>query len=123
MRIWKSILALAATITLSTPAFAWDPQGHKLVGSIADELLNPNARQQVAQILGYSLQVAAPWPDCVRSIVRQDKARLTHMITCPLRFIPSIGPLARRSRQMPNSKGCKIMPSETGSIAPISRVR
>jgi hypothetical protein len=69
MRIWKSILALAATITLSTPAFAWDPQGHKLVGSIADELLNPNAKQKIEKFLGFSLQIAAPWPDCVRSIV------------------------------------------------------
>jgi hypothetical protein len=71
MRIWKSILALAATITFSTSGFAWDPQGHKLVGAIADQMLNANAKQQVAQILGFSLQIAAPWPDCVRSIVHK----------------------------------------------------
>jgi len=79
MRMWKFILALAATITAGTPAYSWDPQGHKLVGAIADQMLNPNARQQVAQILGYSLQVAAPWPDCVRSIVKEDNGKFDYL--------------------------------------------
>src|ERR1043166_9690463 len=73
MRMWKYTLSIGAMITTGTPAFSWDPQGHQLVGAIADQMLNANAKQQVAQILGFSLQVAAPWPDCVRSVVRQDK--------------------------------------------------
>jgi len=79
MRIWKFILAIVATITAGTPAVAWDPQGHQLVGAIADQMLNANARQQVALILGYSLQVAAPWPDCVRSIVKEDNGKFDYL--------------------------------------------
>jgi S1/P1 nuclease len=71
MRMWKFILTVVAIITTGTPAFAWDPQGHKLVGAIADELLTPNAKQQVQKFLGFPLQIAAPWPDCVRSIVHK----------------------------------------------------
>jgi len=56
----------------STAASAWGYQGHKVVGSIADHLLNANAKQQVKQILGFDLRTAAPWPDCVKSVVRHD---------------------------------------------------
>jgi hypothetical protein len=79
MRTGKFILAVVATITAGTPASAWDPQGHQLVGAVADQLLNSNARQQVALILGFSLQVAAPWPDCVRSIVHKDDGTFDYL--------------------------------------------
>jgi hypothetical protein len=85
MRMWKFILTVVATITTGTPAVAWDPQGHQLVGAIADQMLNANARQQVALILGYSLQVAAPWPDCVRSIVKEDNGKFDYL---PSPFFP-----------------------------------
>jgi hypothetical protein len=55
-----------------TAAPAWGYQGHKVVGSIADQLLKPNAKQQVRQILGFDLRTAAPWADCVKSVVRHD---------------------------------------------------
>jgi hypothetical protein len=55
-----------------TAASAWGYQGHKVVGSIADHLLNANAKLQVKQILGFDLRTAAPWPDCVKSVVRHD---------------------------------------------------
>ena len=55
-----------------TALSAWGYQGHKVVGSIADKLLNANAKQQVKQILGFDLRTAAPWPDCVKSVVRHD---------------------------------------------------
>jgi S1/P1 Nuclease len=72
MRICKSIFAFLALTMASTPVFAWGPDGHEMVGAIADRLLKPNAAQQVKQILKFTLQQAAPWPDCVRSIVRKD---------------------------------------------------
>lgn len=72
----KVVLALDCLIYLLCPtdAPAWGYQGHEVVGSIADKLLNSNARQQVGQILGegFDLRVAGPWADCVKSVVRYD---------------------------------------------------
>src|SRR5262245_33422298 len=51
-------------------ARAWDYKGHKVTGSVADQLLEPNARQQVETILGFKLAVAGPWADCARSVAR-----------------------------------------------------
>jgi hypothetical protein len=79
MRMWKFILAAVATIAVGTPALAWDYQGHEMVGAIADQLLNANAKLQVAQHLGFSLQEAAPWPDCVRSIVHKDDGNFDYL--------------------------------------------
>src|SRR5690349_13252213 len=67
----RLVAAALFVITASgAPALGWGHQGHEVVGSIADRLLNPNARQQVEDILGFKLRVAAPWLDCVRSVVR-----------------------------------------------------
>jgi S1/P1 Nuclease len=75
MKIRAWICGLLLSIAASTPAFAWGPEGHEMVGAIADQLLTPNAKQQVQQILGFSLQVAAPWPDCVKSVVHTDDGK------------------------------------------------
>jgi len=57
-----------AALTMS-PARAWNDDGHQLVGSIADQLLEgTNAKDQVQKYLGFELRVAAVWPDCVRSV-------------------------------------------------------
>jgi len=63
----SAILVLLVTLSCS-PALAWSPSGHQLVGSIADQMLTPNARQHVHALLGYNLRTAATWPDCVRSV-------------------------------------------------------
>ena len=72
----RVVLALQCLLYLlgPTPASAWGYQGHKVVGSIADHLLKPKAKQQVEQILGngFKLQTVAPWPDCVKSVFRHD---------------------------------------------------
>jgi hypothetical protein len=74
-----SILKTAAALFLLTAscmqasciqASAWDYKGHEVTGSIADQLLEPNARQQVEIILGFKLRVAGPWADCARSAAR-----------------------------------------------------
>jgi hypothetical protein len=72
MKIRTWVCGLVAVILASTPAFPWGYEGHEMVGAIADKMLSDNARQQVQQILVFSLQVAAPWPDCVRSVVKQN---------------------------------------------------
>src|ERR1044072_5046837 len=76
-----ALFLITLSISLQpTSVLAWGYQGHEVVGSIADQLLNAKARQHVKDILGYSnrptagpwapLQVAGPWADCVRSVVR-----------------------------------------------------
>jgi hypothetical protein len=65
------LVCLIVLTAASDRAFAWGADGHQLVGSIADKLLKPHAKQHVVQILGFTLRVAAPWPDCVRSVKRK----------------------------------------------------
>jgi hypothetical protein len=59
-----TIAALAAG-----PAAAWNAAGHESVGGIADQLISgtPTAKQ-VTAILGGSLQNAAIWADCAKSV-------------------------------------------------------
>jgi hypothetical protein len=70
----KVVLVLSCVFGLLYPAVAsaWGYQGHRVVGSIADQLLKPNAKQQLRQILGFDLRTAGPWADCVKSVVRHD---------------------------------------------------
>jgi hypothetical protein len=61
-----------------SPSWGWAYQGHRVVGSIADQMLNDNARQQVSQLLGFELRIAGPWADCVKSVVRNDDNTFTY---------------------------------------------
>jgi hypothetical protein len=51
-------------------AFAWNADGHQVVGAIADAMLHANAKQQVASALGVDLRTAGPWLDCIKSVHR-----------------------------------------------------
>ncbi len=66
------IFLYSLVFLLPTSASAWNPPGHKVVGSIANQLLNANAKRQVAQILGFELSIAGPWLDCVKSVEKHD---------------------------------------------------
>ena len=60
----RTVSALAAAtsgLLVAGPCLAWGPEGHELVGQIADELLNAHAKAQVKQYLGYDLKTAAPF--------------------------------------------------------------
>jgi hypothetical protein len=70
MYIRTFVAICALLVPLTGHALAWGYQGHEVVGSIADQLLGPNAKQHVADILGFELRVAGPWADCVRSVIR-----------------------------------------------------
>jgi hypothetical protein len=78
----RIILTLACVLCLFDPkaASAWGYQGHKVVGAIADHLLNANAKQQVRQILGFELRTAGPWADCVKSVVRHDDSSFEYVV-------------------------------------------
>jgi hypothetical protein len=73
-------LAVLLCICLPHAASAWGPDGHRVVGSIADQLLNPNAKQQIANILGVDLRTAGPWLDCVKSVHRQADGTLAYVV-------------------------------------------
>ncbi len=63
----KSTLLLAA-LSLSAPAHAWGPVGHRITGAIADENLSGVARANVRVLLGSEdLAEAATWPDDQKS--------------------------------------------------------
>ena len=68
----------AVLLTLSLRAHAFDAAAHRLIGAIADQQLNPVARQHVLTDLGYDLRTAGPWVDCVRNVKRDgDQYRYT----------------------------------------------
>jgi hypothetical protein len=86
----RIIIALNFLILIAFPsaAVAWGFEGHRVVGSIADKLLdNTNAQQQVQKILndadsgshGLDLRLAGPWADCVRS-VRIDDGKFHYVV-------------------------------------------
>ena len=91
----RLLFALSCLLGLLCPAtaFAWGYQGHEVVGSIADQLLNDNARQHVRDILNFTkppLLTSGPWADCVKSVVRHvhgfeyvvDPAHLEYEVPC-----------------------------------------
>jgi hypothetical protein len=78
-------LALGFLFYLLSPsaALAWGYQGHRVVGSIATELLNDNAKAKVKEILNppgtrdpspgnheFDLRKAGPWADCVKAVAK-----------------------------------------------------
>jgi hypothetical protein len=77
-------------LVFPTAASAWGFEGHRVVGSIADELLKtkPNAQQQVQKILNESdsdsqdldLRKAGPWADCVRSVAKYDDGKFHYVV-------------------------------------------
>jgi hypothetical protein len=64
------LIAFAIAIQPGVAA-AFGSRGHQIVGAIADQLLSANARLHVHRALGTSLQVAAPWADCVKNVAAQ----------------------------------------------------
>jgi hypothetical protein len=78
LRLWWC--ALAAVFIANSQAFAWGPEGHQVVGSIADQLLNNHAKQMVMEKLGFPLQVASNWADCARSVMRQSDGSFKYVV-------------------------------------------
>src|SRR4029077_18706147 len=84
----RIVLALSclASFLHPTGASAWGFQGHRVVGSIAQQLLTENAAVQVERILNESdshkldLRKAGPWADCVKSVVRHEDGTLKYVV-------------------------------------------
>jgi hypothetical protein len=88
MKVRIFVAVVAALVALSDRASAWAYQGHEVTGSVADQLLGDNARQQVADILGFELRVAGPWADCVRSVARLSDGTFKYAPSKPEYRIP-----------------------------------
>ena len=76
-------------VAFPSAAVAWGFEGHRVVGSIADKLLDKtNAQQQVQQILndadsgshGLDLRKSGPWADCVRSVAKFDDGKFHYVV-------------------------------------------
>lgn len=65
--VWCFILVLILTVPLS--AFAWGTKGHRVVAGIAEDLLTPEARREVTNLLdpGTTLADISTWADELRS--------------------------------------------------------
>lgn len=79
MRSFESLIRSIVLAAVCVPqAFAWGPQGHRTVGAIADRLLTPAARAEVAELLAAdldkfghpsgrtTLEAVAVWADEIR---------------------------------------------------------
>jgi len=85
-------------VVLPTGASAWNAEGHKVVGSVADNLLSAAAKQQVSQILGVDLRTAAPWLDCVKSVEHQPDGSFMYKVNPE--FEPPCTPFAAERARM-----------------------
>jgi S1/P1 Nuclease len=78
MRTIFLVIAVLCGIQANHPAFAWGAAGHEYIGAIADRLLNEHAKKETNRILGFSLEVAAVWPDCARSVRHPNPGTFTY---------------------------------------------
>lgn len=78
---------LLVLLSMSSPAAAWGPSGHRVTGAIAETFLQPETRRAVACILGQeTLAEASTWPDFMRadpSEFWQKSAGPWHYVTVP----------------------------------------
>jgi hypothetical protein len=60
---------VSAAILIHCQAFAFGPDGHMAVGTIADELLKgTRAAKEARKILGSNLRTASVWADCAKGV-------------------------------------------------------
>ncbi|MGH9361752.1 MAG: S1/P1 nuclease, partial [Thermoanaerobaculia bacterium] len=83
MRTSRSGLAVVAAL-LASPgcAWGWGPNGHRIVGEIAERHLSEQARREIAVILdGDGLSEVSTWPDEIRSEPAWKHADVWHYLS------------------------------------------
>lgn len=81
MKVRLPLVSLAV-LSFSLPAFAWGPNGHRVVGRIAERHLTPQAAAAVKALLGQdTLAEIATWGDDIRSDPKWKKADPWHYVT------------------------------------------
>lgn len=100
MRIWPigagpiraglvraGLLAVSMALLAPADAFAWGATGHRIGGALAEPLLKPKARAEIAKVIGTeSLAEASTWADDMRSSPEpfwQSAASPWHFVTVP----------------------------------------
>lgn len=76
---------LSATLALvSTHAFGWGSQGHRITAEIARRHLSPTAQKKIAELLGPdSLPRVSNWADEIRSDTSWDWVKAWHFVSIP----------------------------------------
>ena len=86
MRFRQAAILTVAICASSSPGFAWDAEGHRIIAQIAADELTPEAKQQVQSLLGgdaaISMTEASTWADEIRR-TRPDTARW-HFVDIPV---------------------------------------
>lgn len=81
-RLRVASLLLVVPLLAGAPAFAWGPNGHRVVARIAENHLSDAARTGVRELLGTeSLARASTWADEIRSEREWDRAAAWHFIS------------------------------------------
>jgi hypothetical protein len=58
----KSLSVLLLVLWVTAAAFAWGPTGHRAMGKVAEQYLNPKAKKRIAAILQQeSLAMVSTW--------------------------------------------------------------
>lgn len=101
-RLQRAVLSIAILLPCTgSPAYAWGPQGHKLVAMVAMEHLSSEARRNVRFLLGKeTLADVASWPDVYRPFETQTGS--WHYVDIP----ESAAPYSR-DRDCPTQPGVK----------------
>jgi hypothetical protein len=81
--ILVSILLFIPVEEFNTPA-VWGQNGHRIVGDVAADYLNPKTRKEVDRILGStSMAIASIWMDKIKSDPAYDHTHDWHWVTIP----------------------------------------
>lgn len=84
MQVFARTAALLLSVTLSSAAFAWGSEGHRLIAGLAETQLTPVARAEVNRLLatesGSTMSSVATWADEFRS---RDTARWHYVNPSP----------------------------------------
>ena len=82
--MFKRTLFLLTLIFAGQQLSAWGPIGHRVIGQIATNHLDPKAKKAVDEILdGESLAMVSTWMDFVRSDPSYDSLSVWHYSTIP----------------------------------------
>ena len=70
------LVSFAIVLASFSPGFAWGPEGHEAVGTIASLYIKPQTKQRLARILkaGETLAGVTNWADSVKERVGQHDA-------------------------------------------------